>query len=114
MLITFCFIGLFVRLFILQGKNGEQLQLKAVAQWVRTLPLTAKRGQIKDINGTVLASSYTSYSVYIRAKEVENAVEVAEYLSNKLNLKFETVYEPSGTCARGRQKQSSRHTPQEP
>ena len=93
MLITFCFIGLFVRLFILQGKNSEKLQLKAVSQWVRTLPLTAKRGQIKDINGTVLASSYTSYSVYIRAKEVENAVEVAEYLSNKLNLKFESVYE---------------------
>ncbi len=93
MLITFCFIGLFIRLFILQGKNSEKLQLKAVSQWVRTLPLTAKRGEIKDVNGTVLANSYTSYSIYIRAKEVENAVEVAEYLSNKLNLKFESVYE---------------------
>ena len=93
MLITFCFICLFVRLIILQGKNSKTLQLKAVEQWVRTLPLTATRGEIKDANGTVLATTYTSYDVYVRAKEVENAIEVAEFLSEKLNLKFETVYE---------------------
>ena len=93
MLITFCFICLFLRLFVLQGKDSKTLQLKAVAQWVRTLPLTAKRGDILDINGSVLATSYTTYNVYVRAKEVENAIEVAEFLSNKLNLKFESVYE---------------------
>lgn len=93
MLITFCFLGLFFRLFILQGKNSKTLQIKAVEQWVRTLPLTAKRGEIRDKNGSVLASSFTTYDVYVRAKEVENAIEVAEFLSDKLNLKFETVYE---------------------
>ena len=77
----------------MQGKNSKTLQLKAVEQWVRTLPLTATRGEIKDANGTVLATTYTSYDVYVRAKEVENAIEVAEFLSEKLNLKFETVYE---------------------
>lgn len=77
----------------MQGKNSKTLQLKAVEQWVRTLPLTATRGEIKDANGTVLATTYTTYDVYVRAKEVENAIEVAEFLSKKLNLKFETVYE---------------------
>ena len=93
MLITFCFLGLFFRLFIIQGKDSKKLQIKAVNQWVRNLPLTAKRGEISDINGSVLATTHTTYNIYLRAKEIDNAVEVAEFLSNKLGLKFESVYE---------------------
>ena len=93
MIVTFCFIALFFRLFIIQQKNSEPLQLKAVSQWVRSLPLTAQRGEILDINNNVLATSYTTYDVYVRAKDVENAVEVATYLSSKLNLDFNRVYE---------------------
>ena len=69
------------------------MQLLAVEQWVRTLPLTAKRGKVLDNNGNVLALSETSYNVYVRAKEVDKPVELATKLSSLLNLNFEKTYE---------------------
>ena len=92
MIVAFIFCLLFVRLFILQINQSKNLQLKAVEQWVRTLPLTAKRGQIVDCNGNVLAISYTSYDVYVRAKEVTEPAKVATYLSNLLNINFDSIY----------------------
>ncbi len=68
------------------------MQIKAVDQWVRSLPLKAKRGQITDINGNILAISYTSYDVYIRAKEVDEPIVTANYLSELLNLDFDKLY----------------------
>ena len=59
----------------MQLTDSKQMQIKAVEQWVRTLPLTAKRGQVVDCNGNTLAISNTSYDVYLRAKEIgANAV----------------------------------------
>ena len=92
MIVAFIFCLLFVRLFVLQVSSSKALQLKAVEQWVRTLPLTAKRGQIVDCNGNILAISYTSYNIYIRAKEVDEPAKVATYLSNLLGLDFENLY----------------------
>ena len=80
-------------MFNLQVSNSQSMQLLAVEQWVRTLPLTAKRGQILDLNGNVLALSETSYNVYVRAKEVDKPIELATSLSNLLNLNFEKTYE---------------------
>jgi len=93
MIVAFIFFILFLRLFVLQVVDSKSMQLKAVEQWVRTLPLTAKRGQIVDVNNNVLAISYTSYDVYLRAKEVDKPVEVATYLSSILSLNYENLYE---------------------
>lgn len=68
------------------------MQLKAVEQWVRTLPLTAKRGRIVDCNGNTLSLSNTSYNVYVRSKEISKPVEVAKSLSGLLQLDFDTTY----------------------
>ena len=69
------------------------MQLKAVGQWVRTLPLKAQRGQVVDCNGNILAISYTSYDLYFRAKEIDKPHEVATYISTLLNMNYETVYQ---------------------
>lgn len=77
----------------LQVVDAESLQIKAVEQWVRTLPLTATRGQITDTNGNILAISYTSYDIFVRAKEIDKPVEVASYLSTILSQDFDSVYQ---------------------
>ncbi len=94
-MVAFIFCILCVRFVFLQVVNAESLQIKAVEQWVRTLPLTAKRGQIVDTNGNILAISYTSYDVFVRAKEIDNPTEVASYLSVLLEQNFDNVYQKS-------------------
>ena len=89
---AFLFCLLFVRLFILQVIKQKNMQIKAVEQWVRTLPLTAKRGQIVDCNGNILALSSTTYDCYVRAKEIKEPVKVATYLSSILSLDYEALY----------------------
>jgi len=93
MIVTFIFCILIVRFVFLQVVDAKTLQIKAVEQWVRTLPLTAKRGQIVDSNGNILAISYTSYDVFVRAKEIEKPAEVATYLSALLGQNFDNVYQ---------------------
>ena len=92
LIVAFIFFILFARLFYLQISSSTPLQIKAVEQWVRTLPLSAKRGQILDANGNILSISYTTYDVYIRSREVKDAVKVSTYLSTVLNMNFEDVY----------------------
>lgn len=92
MIVAFIFCILFLRLFVLQIVDSKSMQIKAVEQWVRTLPLTAKRGQIVDSQGNILAISYTSYNVYVRAREIKDRNEVASYLSLVLDMNFEDVY----------------------
>lgn len=93
MIVAFVFFVLIIRVFYLQNINSSTLQLKAVEQWTRMLPLTAKRGEIIDANGNVLATSTTSYDVYVRAKEVKSPALVASFLSGKLDIKYEKVLE---------------------
>ena len=93
MLVSFLFCALVVRLFVVQIINGKDLQLRATDQWTRDLAIVAPRGDIYDQTGSRLAVSYTTYNVYVRAREVENAKELSEYLSNLLGLNYLSVYE---------------------
>ena len=88
LLSTFIVSALCVRLFVVQVINGNSLREMALSQWERTLPITAKRGTIYDKNGLELAVSYTTYDVYTRASNIEDAVEVAKVLSDELQLDF--------------------------
>lgn len=85
------FVALVSRLFYLQVIDGKSLQLRASSQWLRDLPLSSKRGEILDTNGVVLATTVTTYDVYVRARNVEDATDLAKYLSEKLNLDYEKV-----------------------
>lgn len=92
-LVTFIFVALAIRLGYIQIFKSKWLQSKAVDQWTRDLPLEAKRGNIVDANGVILATSTTSYDVYVRPSMVENETEVATLLSSTLGISFETIYE---------------------
>lgn len=82
-----CCLG--IRLFFVQIINGNSLQIKATDQWTRDLSLTAPRGTIYDSTGDTLAVSYTTYNVYVRAREVTFAEGVANVLSQLLDLDYE-------------------------
>ncbi|MBQ8431037.1 MAG: PASTA domain-containing protein [Clostridia bacterium] len=86
------FVALMCRLFYLQVIDGKELQIRATSQWLRDLPLASKRGDIVDCNNVVLASSITTYDVYIRARNVDNATELSRIVAEKLNLNFDKVY----------------------
>ena len=93
LVISFIFCSLVVRLFVLQIINGENLQSRATDQWTRDLAIVAPRGTIYDRTGSTLAVSYTTYNVYVRAREVTEPSKVAFVLSNLLNLEFASVYQ---------------------
>lgn len=92
MLITFVFSAIVVRLFIVQVVDAENLLNKAESQWIRDLPLNAKRGTIYDRNGIALAVSYTSYNIYVRAVSVKDASEVTKALVDVLGVDYEQTY----------------------
>ena len=69
------------------------MQSKATSQWTRDILIVAPRGKIYDRNQNVLSVSYTTYSLFVRAREVKNPTEVSTYLSTILNKKFTSVYE---------------------
>ena len=86
LILIFC--AIIGRLLYVQVFKGGYLQAKAMDQWTRDLPLTAKRGNIYDCNGSALAVSYTSYNLYVRGREVKDAPSVASFLSQKLDLDY--------------------------
>ncbi len=84
--ITFIFLFVFARLFYIQVIWGESLQQKALDQWTRNVPILAKRGDIVDRNGVVLATTKNTYTVYVRPRAVLNVDEVCNVLSSIFSL----------------------------
>lgn len=93
MLVIFFAVCIISRLFYLQIIGSEKYIKKGLTEWLRDLPLTATRGKITDRNGVVLASSYTTYDVYVRPADVLDFSKVAKVLSENLELKFDEIYE---------------------
>lgn len=81
------------RIFYIQVLGGYSFVEKGLTQWLRDLPLTATRGKITDRNGVVLASSYTTYDVYVRPADVDDKDKVSKLLSETLELDYNEVYE---------------------
>ncbi len=90
--ISFLFCALVVRLFVIQIINGENLQRRATDQWTRDLAIIAPRGTIYDRTGSALAVSFTTYNVYVRAREVKEPSVTASALAKILSLPYEKVY----------------------
>lgn len=91
-IIATLFVALLGRVFYLQIIKGKDLQILAAEEWLRDLPLSSKRGEIYDCNGVSLASTITTYDIYVRARNVEEPVTLATQLSKALNLEYEKVY----------------------
>jgi len=69
--------------------NGKELQQRATDQWTRDLSLTAPRGSFFDATGDTLAVSYTTYDVYVRAREVYDLEKTAQILASLLGIDYE-------------------------
>lgn len=91
LIILFC--AIISRLLYVQIFNGAYLQAKATDQWTRDLPIAAERGAIYDANGSALAVSYTTYTIYTRAREIKNPSNVASFLSSKLGLDYAETFQ---------------------
>lgn len=91
-LVVFLFLLLIGRLFYIQIIDGNGLQTLALDQWTRDLPFRAERGDIVDRNGTVLATSQTSYTLYVRPNDLEKHDEVARAVSAATGADFDNLY----------------------
>ncbi|WP_035186365.1 stage V sporulation protein D [Alteribacter aurantiacus] len=98
-LIISLFIGLVVfgvisgRLAYVQLVQGHELSEKAADLWSRNIPFEAKRGEIRDRNGTPLATNVSAPSVLVVPRQVGDPNETAEKLAGVLNLDLQRAYE---------------------
>ena len=93
------FVALLSRVFYLQIVAGKHLQTLAAEQWLRDLPLTSKRGEIYDANGVSLATTVTTYDIYVRARNVKQP----ELLARELSTMLETDYNKTLTKVTNKQ-----------
>lgn len=87
------FFALVVQLFSVSIWNGKDWTKKAMRQWARTTYLKAERGRITDRDGTVLASSYTTYQVCVNPQNIQadDRERIANILSTYLEMDYDTV-----------------------
>lgn len=80
--------ALMMQLFKLQFTDAEIYKQRAIAQQLRTTPISAKRGTIYDTNGKVLAKSGDVWTVFISPADIsENELPlIADNLSQILNV----------------------------
>src|SRR5215218_4184167 len=72
------------RLVYLQVVRHADLAARAERQQMRTLTSPAKRGEILDRRGHVLAYSVDAESIYAVPTEIENAAKAADALCDAL------------------------------
>ena len=91
--VVFLLVLVFAKLFYIQIIDSKNLQAKGLSQWLRDLPITAKRGTITDRNGVSLASSYTTYDCYVRKADIKDTQAVIGVLADCLKLDANKIQE---------------------
>ena len=91
-IVSTLFVALLGRVFYLQIFANRHLQVLASEQWLRDLPLSSKRGEIYDQNGVSLATTVTTYDIYVRARNVKDPEFLANQLSSSLGLDYNKTY----------------------
>ena len=81
------------RVFYIQMIWGDALQIKAIDQWTREIPIIAKRGEIFDRNGILIAGNKDTYTVFVRKKALSNAIETAKSIAAALEIEESYVLE---------------------
>lgn len=92
LIILTLFFALSIRVFYLQIISNRHLQILASEEWLRDLPLASRRGEILDCNGVSLATTITTYDVYVRARNVTEPARLASAISESLSIDYETAY----------------------
>jgi len=92
--IIFIFIILTSRLFFLQIINAQKFSKQATENRIRINPIEARRGDILDRNGEVMATSQPVYVISIRSvpgKELETVINKLAVLLNDPELTPEAI-----------------------
>lgn len=97
LLIIFLFTAIFCKLIYLQVVSSEKLQVKAIDQWTRDVPITGERGDIFDVNGNLLADTATTYTLYARPNSIADKAYVAQVLGAVLQTDVDTLYNKINT-----------------
>lgn len=85
------FLSLIGRLGYVQIALGNELSSKARDSWTRTIPFEAKRGQILDRNGEVLAYNISSPSVLAIPVQIADKPETAKQLARVLKYSEDKI-----------------------
>ncbi len=102
-LVCVCFLGLAVRMGYHQIYKADEYAQKAVRQQTSDRVVTAIRGSIVDINGSELAKSATTHTIWIRpdsvkgngnneAEKIVNSQNEATVLAEILGMSYDEVY----------------------
>ncbi|MFA6867083.1 MAG: penicillin-binding transpeptidase domain-containing protein [Clostridia bacterium] len=97
MLIAFLFVAVIGKLTVVQIMNASSLQTKALDQWTRDVPITGERGDIYDVNGSILADTTTLYTVYVRPVAVREKEYTAKVLGSVLGIDSDNLFEKMNT-----------------
>ena len=92
--VVIAFTALSLRLAVIVFAQGDFLREKALIQQTSDLTVSAKRGDILDTSGAVLARSATAQTVVLRPVEIKNSGSldmIVSVLSEKLGLAEETI-----------------------
>lgn len=91
-IVSLWFIAVLLRLIDLQVVHSDEYLQKARRQHIWEIELNARRGEIYDRNGEVLATSISSHSIYIIPKEIDNPIRTSLILSNYLSISGEDIF----------------------
>ncbi|MBR3843814.1 MAG: PASTA domain-containing protein [Christensenellaceae bacterium] len=73
--------------------RSDELQDTVESQWTREITVAAKRGNILDADGEVLAQSASTQSVLLRPGEIDDPGEISRILAPILGMDEQAIYE---------------------
>ena len=85
------FLCVFARLVELQVFRAQELTERGMKQWTRSGVVAARRGDIVDTNGRLLAQSITSFILSARTRDVSDPEGMAQVLERELGLPAQTT-----------------------
>ncbi|OON91494.1 MAG: peptidoglycan glycosyltransferase [Epulopiscium sp. Nele67-Bin002] len=89
---TIGLVAMMFRLAYVQVVEGTLLQERAFDQHTRDRSISPTRGDILDVNGEVIATSASVFTIGVVKAQVEDPIQVATVLSEILELNYDTVY----------------------
>ncbi|RRJ66665.1 stage V sporulation protein D [Paenibacillus oralis] len=91
MVLCLLFAALAVRLAYVQIGKGAELSAKAEDSWRRNIPYSAKRGEISDRNGNVLAYNITTPTVMAIPVQIKNREQTAKSLAPLVGMNEDEI-----------------------
>ncbi len=92
-LVSLIFFALIVRMFFIQVVKAEEYQTLAAMHRTRDIPIPALRGTIYDRNGTKLAFSIKTFSIWTRPDEIIDIETALKAMDQVTDLDFDDIDE---------------------